>query len=62
MVQVGHDSVGFVVDHVIGKEEVVIKPLDKLLQGLPGMAGSTITGDGNIAIILDIPGLLKAFS
>ncbi|MCP4078387.1 MAG: chemotaxis protein CheA [Gammaproteobacteria bacterium] len=62
MVQVGHDSVGFVVDHVIGQEEVVIKPLDKLLQGLPGMAGSTITGDGNIAIILDIPGLLKAFS
>jgi len=62
MVRVGNDSVGFVVDQVIGQEEVVIKPLDKLLQGLPGMAGSTITGDGNIAIILDIPGLLKAFS
>jgi len=62
MVRVGSTSVGFVVDQVIGQEEVVIKPLDKLLQGLPGMAGSTITGDGNIAIILDIPGLLKAFS
>lgn len=62
MCRVGNSSVGFVVDQVIGQEEVVIKPLDKLLQGLPGMSGSTITGDGNIAIILDIPGLLKAFS
>ncbi len=62
MVRVGNASVGFVVDQVIGQEEVVIKPLDKLLQGIPGMAGSTITGDGNIAIILDIPGLLKSFS
>jgi two-component system, chemotaxis family, sensor kinase CheA len=62
MVQVGNDSVGFVVDQVIGQEEVVIKPLGKMLQGLPGMAGSTITGDGNIAIILDVPGLLKAYT
>ncbi len=62
MARVGNSSVGFVVDQVIGQEEVVIKPLDRLLQGLPGMSGSTITGDGNIAIILDIPGLLKAFS
>ena len=62
MVQVGNSSVGFVVDQVIGQEEVVIKPLDKLLQGLPGMAGSTITGDGNIAIILDVPGLLKTYA
>ncbi len=62
MVQVGNDSVGFIVDQVIGQEEVVIKPLGKMLQGLPGMAGSTITGDGNIAIILDVPGLLKAYT
>ena len=62
MVQVGNESVGFVVDQVIGQEEVVIKPLDRLLQGLPGMAGSTITGDGNIAIILDVPGLLKTYA
>lgn len=62
MVQVGNSSVGFVVDQVIGQEEVVIKPLGALLHGLPGMAGSTITGDGNIAIILDIPGLLKSYA
>jgi two-component system chemotaxis sensor kinase CheA len=62
MVHAGNTMVGFVVDQVLGQEEVVIKPLDKLLQGLPGMAGSTITGDGNIALILDIPGLINAYS
>jgi len=62
MVQIANIQVGLVVDHVIGQEEVVIKPLGAMLQGLPGMAGSTITGDGNIAIILDVQGLLKRFS
>lgn len=62
MVQVANNSVGLVVDQVIGQEEVVIKPLGALLHGLPGMAGSTITGDGNIAIILDVQGLLKHYA
>ncbi len=62
MVQVANTAVGLVVDQVIGQEEVVIKPLGALLQGLPGMAGSTITGDGNIAIILDVQGLLKSYA
>ncbi len=62
MVQVANTQVGLVVDQVIGQEEVVIKPLGALLHGLPGMAGSTITGDGNIAIILDVQGLLKKYA
>jgi two-component system chemotaxis sensor kinase CheA len=53
--------VGFVVDQLIGQEEVVIKPLGKMLQGTHGMAGATITGDGTIALILDVPGLLKRY-
>jgi two-component system chemotaxis sensor kinase CheA len=40
---------------------VVIKPLGKMLHGTPGMSGATITGDGRIALILDIPGLLKNY-
>lgn len=59
VVQIGTQQVGFVVDSLIGQEEVVIKPLDALLQGTPGMAGATITSDGGIALILDIPSLLK---
>jgi len=62
IVQLGSQRVGFVVDTLIGQEEVVIKPLDKLLQGTPGMAGATITSDGHIALILDVPDLLKRYA
>ena len=51
IVQLGSQQVGFVVDSLVGQEEVVIKPLDRLLHGTPGMAGATITSDGGIALI-----------
>jgi two-component system chemotaxis sensor kinase CheA len=56
---VGTHRVGFVVDQLIGQEEVVIKPLGAYLQGLAGYAGATITGDGRIALILDVVSLMK---
>ncbi len=62
IVSVGTRKVGFVVDQLIGQEEVVIKPLGKLLHGTPGMAGATITGDGSVALILDLPSLLKRYA
>jgi len=62
IVQIGSQQVGFVVDSLVGQEEVVIKALDDLLQGTPGMAGATITSDGGIALILDIPSLLKRYA
>ncbi len=62
LIQVGTQRVGFVVDSLIGQEEVVIKPLGKSLQGTPGMAGATITSDGGIALIIDIPSLLKHYA
>ncbi len=62
IVQLGTQQVGFVVDSLVGQEEVVIKPLDALLQGTPGMAGATITSDGGIALILDVPNLLKHYA
>lgn len=61
MLQVGTQSVGVIVDRVLGQEEVVIKPLGDLLHGLPGFAGATITGDGNIALIFDLPGLVRHY-
>jgi two-component system, chemotaxis family, sensor kinase CheA len=60
IVSLANRMVGLVTDHVVGQEEVVIKPLGAMLQGLPGLAGSTITGDGGIALILDVQSLLKA--
>lgn len=62
IVSVGTQKVGFVVDQLVGQEEVVIKPLGRMLHGTAGMAGATITGDGRIALILDIPGLLKRYA
>ena len=62
IVSVGTQRVGFVVDQLIGQEEVVIKPLGKTLQGTPGMAGATITGDGRIALILDVPSMLNRYA
>ena len=62
IVQLGNQQIGFVVDRLIGQEEVVIKPLDRLLHGTPGMAGATITSDGGIALILDVPNMLKYYA
>ena len=60
VVFVGNRRIGLVVDRLIGQEEVVIKPLGAALHGLAGFAGATITGDGGIALILDVPSLLRA--
>ncbi len=62
VVNVGSQKVGFVVEQLVGQEEVVIKPLGAFLQGLAGFAGATITGDGRIALILDVPSLMKAYA
>ena len=62
MVHVANQKVGFVVDQLIGQEEVVIKPLGAMLHGMPGFAGATITGDGRIALILDVPSLMKKYA
>ncbi|WP_027857821.1 chemotaxis protein CheA [Marinobacterium jannaschii] len=62
IVTVGTQRVGFVVDQLVGQEEVVIKPLGTILHGTPGLSGATITGDGRIALIIDIPNLLKHYA
>lgn len=60
--QAGNKRVGFVVDALVGQEEVVIKALGQSLSGTPGMSGATITSDGGIALILDVPSLLAHYS
>ncbi|KGK41699.1 chemotaxis protein CheA [Nitrincola sp. A-D6] len=62
IVSVGTTRVGFVVDQLVGQEEVVIKPLGSILHGTQGLSGATITGDGRIALIIDIPNLLKRYA
>ena len=62
IVNVGTQQVGLLVDQLIGQEEVVIKPLGSNLQGTKGLAGATITGDGRIALILDLPSLIGHYA
>jgi len=57
---VGDQRVGFVVDHVIGEHQTVIKSLGKLYKNVEGVSGATILGDGSVALILDVPHLVTA--
>jgi len=62
VIQMGGTRLCLVVDQIIGQEEVVIKPLGKILNVVPGFSGATITGDGGIALVLDMPGLMGAYA
>jgi two-component system chemotaxis sensor kinase CheA len=57
IVKKGERLSGFVVDALIGQQEIVIKSLGKLLSGIKCIAGATILGDGNVALILDVNSL-----
>ncbi len=62
MVNSGGRNIGFIVDKLLGQEEVVIKPLGAMLNGTAGIAGATITGNGKISLILDIPALVGRYA
>ena len=51
-------KVGFVVDHVVGEHQTVIKSLGKMYHDVKGVSGATILGDGTVALILDMGVLL----
>lgn len=51
---------GLVVDDIHDTEEIVVKPLQKQLKGVPAFSGATIMGDGRVALILDVLGLAQA--
>ena len=55
----GGGQAGIAVDVLYGASQTVIKPLGELFEGLPGIAGSTILGSGRVALILDVPSLLR---
>jgi len=50
---------GLVVEEVYDTQEIVVKPLSELLKGTNCYAGATIMGDGNVALILDVVGLVQ---
>ena len=58
--RVNDRRVGFVVDHVIGGHQTVIKNLGKYYHDVEGISGATILGDGTVALILDVPKLVRS--
>ncbi|HMM76039.1 MAG TPA: chemotaxis protein CheA [Gammaproteobacteria bacterium] len=59
IVRAGSLKAGLVVDELLGELQTMIKPLGKLFSCLQGITGSTILGSGEVALILDVPGLVK---
>jgi len=59
VIRSGDTRFGFTVDQVIGQHQTVIKGLGKMYEGVKGLAGATILGDGNVALILDTNVLIQ---
>ena len=59
IVHVGDQKAGIIVDTLIGQQEIVIKSLGKLLAGIKSIAGATILGNGQVALILDVGSLMQ---
>lgn len=57
--QVGDRYVGLLVDELLGESQTVIKPLGRLFSGVPGIGGATILGTGEVALILDVPAMVR---
>ncbi len=58
----GNDRCCLLVDSLLGQQQVVIKSLGEFLGSIRGVSGGAIMGDGNVSLILDVPGLIKLSS
>jgi two-component system chemotaxis sensor kinase CheA len=59
VVRYGEHKAGLVVDKLMGEFQTVIKPLCKLFKGEKSIGGFTILGTGEVALIVDVPGLMR---
>lgn len=61
VVEAAGQRVGIFVDDLLDQQQVVIKSLEANYRQMPGISGATILGDGSVALILDVPGLIQLF-
>ena len=59
VVGVAEKRIGFIVDKLIGQEEIVMKSLGEYLGNKPGISGAAIMGDGRVRLILDVAGIME---
>ncbi|NHN32811.1 chemotaxis protein CheA [Paenibacillus agricola] len=62
VVGAGEKRLGLIVDELIGNQEIVVKSIGSYIGKVEGVSGATILGDGSVALILDITGILKLAS
>ncbi len=58
-VRVGDRQIGLMVDALLGEQEIVIKALGPVIGQVPGISSAAILGDGTVALIVDVPGLIQ---
>ncbi len=58
VLHIGHQRIGCMVHEVLGREDVIVKPLGPLFAAVSGIAGATVTGDGRLALVMDLAGLV----
>jgi two-component system chemotaxis sensor kinase CheA len=59
VVKINEFHAGIAVDELLGGMQTVVKPLGKSFRAIPGIAGSTVLGDGRVGLIIDVPSLLR---
>jgi two-component system chemotaxis sensor kinase CheA len=58
VLHIGHQRIGCMVHEVLGREDVIVKPLGPLFADVSGIAGATVTGNGRLALVMDLAGLV----
>lgn len=59
IVEVNHAYFGIVIDELLGQQQIVIKSIEQNFQHVEGIAGATVLGDGTVALIIDVTGLIQ---
>lgn len=59
VVKINDSYAGIAVDELLGGMQTVVKPLGRAFRAVPGIAGSTVLGDGRVGLIIDVPSLLR---
>jgi two-component system chemotaxis sensor kinase CheA len=58
IVEISHTYYGIVIDELLGQQQIVIKSIEQNFEHVEGIAGATVLGDGTVALIIDVTGLV----
>ncbi len=61
IVKINGKRLGFIVDHLLQQKEIIEKPLLKPVESNPFLSGVTIMGNGNVCLVLSVPGIANNY-